>query len=84
MWSFDLGPTRGLTIGDELWMARFIINYIGEQFNCVISFDGLKHNQNIRQSMDVWIEGKPSKQMSFPSNSDPYVAIQSLAQISSQ
>ena len=80
MWSFELGPTRGISIGDELWMARFILDYIGEQFNCVISLDPLKHERSVNMSLDVKIEGRPPL-MSFASNTDPYIAIKTISEL---
>ena len=80
MWSFELGPTRGISTGDELWMSRFILDYIGEQFNCVISFAPLKHEKSVHTSMDVRVE-EPPIFMSFSADSDPYIAIKTISEL---
>ncbi|KAI4897784.1 hypothetical protein NFI96_034151 [Prochilodus magdalenae] len=38
-WEFQVGPCEGISIGDHLWMARFILNRVCEDFGVVASFD---------------------------------------------
>jgi len=38
-WEFQIGPCEGIKMGDELWMARFLLHRVAEDFNVVISFD---------------------------------------------
>ncbi|XP_035214899.1 glutamine synthetase 2 cytoplasmic-like isoform X2 [Stegodyphus dumicola] len=38
-WEFQVGPCEGTSIGDEVWMARFILHQIAEEFGVVVSFD---------------------------------------------
>merc|ERR1711981_64050 len=37
-WEFQVGPCLGISIGDHLWMARYILGRIAEDFNVNISF----------------------------------------------
>ena len=34
-----MGPCEGIEMGDQLWIARFILHRIAEDFNLVVSFD---------------------------------------------
>lgn len=38
-WEFQVGPCEGVSIGDEVWMSRFILHQIAEEFGVVVSFD---------------------------------------------
>nr|MBO0672096.1 glutamine synthetase [Acinetobacter baumannii] len=38
-WEFQVGPCEGITIGDDLWMARFLLHRVAEDFDVVVSFD---------------------------------------------
>ncbi|CAG0879936.1 unnamed protein product [Cyprideis torosa] len=38
-WEFQVGPCEGITAGDDLWMARYILHRVAEDFGVVISFD---------------------------------------------
>lgn len=38
-WEFQVGPTEGINMGDHLWMARFILHRVCEDFGVVASFD---------------------------------------------
>lgn len=31
-WEFQVGPCLGISIGDDLWMARFLLHRISEEF----------------------------------------------------
>lgn len=38
-WEFQVGPCEGITIGDDLWIARFILHRIAEDFGLVVSLN---------------------------------------------
>lgn len=38
-WEFQIGPCEGIDMGDHLWVARFILNRVCEDFGVVASFD---------------------------------------------
>jgi len=38
-WEFQVGPCRGIEIGDHLWVARFILNQVAEDFGVCVSID---------------------------------------------
>ena len=38
-WEFQVGPTEGIKMGDHLWVARFILHRVCEDFGVVASFD---------------------------------------------
>nr|XP_050033588.1 glutamine synthetase-like isoform X1 [Dermacentor andersoni] len=38
-WEFQVGPCEGISIGDELWMARFILHRVAEDFGLVVTLD---------------------------------------------
>jgi glutamine synthetase len=38
-WEFQVGPCEGIDMGDHLWMARFILHRVAEDFGVVVSFD---------------------------------------------
>jgi len=38
-WEFQVGPTEGIDMGDDLWMARYILERVAEEFGVVVSFD---------------------------------------------
>ncbi|XP_054714308.1 glutamine synthetase-like isoform X1 [Uloborus diversus] len=38
-WEFQVGPCEGVSIGDQVWMARFILHQVAEEFGVVVSFD---------------------------------------------
>ncbi|EPY51022.1 glutamate-ammonia ligase Gln1 [Schizosaccharomyces cryophilus OY26] len=37
-WEYQVGPCRGIQMGDELWMSRFLLHRIAEDFGVKISF----------------------------------------------
>jgi glutamine synthetase len=37
-WEFQVGPCEGISMGDELWMARYILVRISEQWGANVSF----------------------------------------------
>merc|ERR1719454_2548815 len=38
-WEFQVGPCEGIEMGDQLWMARYLLCRVAEDFGVVISFD---------------------------------------------
>ncbi|KER22163.1 hypothetical protein T265_09670 [Opisthorchis viverrini] len=38
-WEFQIGPCEGIAAADHLWVARFILHRIAEDFGVVVSFD---------------------------------------------
>uniref|UniRef100_A0A8C5Q403 Glutamine synthetase n=1 Tax=Leptobrachium leishanense TaxID=445787 RepID=A0A8C5Q403_9ANUR len=38
-WEFQVGPCEGIDVSDHLWMARFILHRICEDFGAVVTFD---------------------------------------------
>jgi len=38
-WEFQVGPCEGNSVGDHLWMARYLLHRVSELFLVVISFD---------------------------------------------
>lgn len=38
-WEFQIGPCVGIESGDHMWMARYLMNRVGELYNIVISLD---------------------------------------------
>lgn len=38
-WEFQVGPCEGITMGDDLWMSRYFMHRVAEDFNVVVSLD---------------------------------------------
>ncbi|CAL8092909.1 unnamed protein product [Calicophoron daubneyi] len=38
-WEFQIGPCEGISAGDHLWMARFLLYRVAEDFGVLVSFD---------------------------------------------
>ena len=38
-WEFQVGPCEGISMGDDLWMARYFLQRVAEDFNVIITFD---------------------------------------------
>merc|ERR1712244_63590 len=38
-WEFQVGPTLGINMGDDLWLARYLLIRVAEEFGVVVSFD---------------------------------------------
>lgn len=38
-WAFELQPISGIAIGDHLWVARYILQRVAEDFGVVACFD---------------------------------------------
>jgi len=37
-WEYQIGPSKGINAGDELWISRYILHKLSEQYNVNISF----------------------------------------------
>jgi len=37
-WEYQVGPCEGISLGDELWMSRFLLHRIAEEFGARITF----------------------------------------------
>lgn len=38
-WEFQVGPCDGIDMGDQLWVARFLLHRIAEEFGVAVSLD---------------------------------------------
>lgn len=38
-WEYQIGPCEGIKAGDELWISRYLLHRIAEDFNVVVSLD---------------------------------------------
>ena len=38
-WEYQVGPCEGIDMGDHLWVSRYILCRVAEEFDVVISFD---------------------------------------------
>jgi len=38
-WEYQVGPCEGIDMGDHLWISRFILHRVAEDFGVVVSFD---------------------------------------------
>merc|ERR550539_2059019 len=38
-WEFQVGPCEGIVMGDDLWMGRFLLHRVAEEFGIVVSID---------------------------------------------
>ncbi|PAA91892.1 hypothetical protein BOX15_Mlig019313g1 [Macrostomum lignano] len=38
-WEFQIGPSEGITASDDLWMARFLIHRIAEDFGIAVTLE---------------------------------------------
>merc|ERR1712087_418682 len=39
MGEFQVGPSLGIDSGDQLWLARYILNRVAEDFGVVVSYE---------------------------------------------
>jgi len=37
-WEYQVGPCEGISLGDELWMSRFLLHRVAEEFGAKVSF----------------------------------------------
>jgi glutamine synthetase len=38
-WEFQVGPCEGIAMGDQLWIARFLLHRVAEEYGVLISLD---------------------------------------------
>jgi len=38
-WEYQVGPSEGINMGDELWVSRYILHRVAEDFGVVVSLD---------------------------------------------
>lgn len=38
-WEYQVGPCEGIQMGDQLWMSRYILHRVAEDFGVIITFD---------------------------------------------
>lgn len=38
-WEYQVGPCLGIEIGDHMWMSRYLIGRIAEEYNLTVSFE---------------------------------------------
>ncbi|GLV31934.1 Glutamine synthetase 1 [Carabus blaptoides fortunei] len=38
-WEYQVGPGKGMKCADDLWMSRFLLHRIAEEFGVIITFD---------------------------------------------
>ncbi|MCL4153812.1 UNVERIFIED_CONTAM: hypothetical protein GTU68_051380 [Idotea baltica] len=38
-WEFQIGPCEGITSGDDMWMARYLLHRVAEDFDVAVSLD---------------------------------------------
>jgi len=38
-WEFQIGPSIGIDSGDQVWLARYILNRVAEDFGSVVSYE---------------------------------------------
>jgi glutamine synthetase len=37
-WEYQVGPCEGISIGDQLWVSRYLLHRVAEDFGITISF----------------------------------------------
>ena len=45
-WEFQVGPLEGVAAGDHLWMGRYILHRVAEEFGITVTFDPKPINGN--------------------------------------
>lgn len=38
-WEYQVGPVEGVAAGDQLWMSRYILQRVAEDYGIIVSFD---------------------------------------------
>lgn len=38
-WEYQVGPLEGIAVGDHLWISRYILQRVAEDFDVVVSYD---------------------------------------------
>jgi glutamine synthetase len=37
-WEYQVGPCEGIALGDQLWMSRWLLHRIAEEFGAKVTF----------------------------------------------
>jgi glutamine synthetase len=37
-WEYQIGPCEGIDMADQLWISRYVLHRVCEQFGVVVSF----------------------------------------------
>lgn len=38
-WEFQLGTCEGISMGDQLWMARYLLHRVAEMYGVIVNLD---------------------------------------------
>ena len=38
-WEYQVGPCEGISMGDQLWVSRYLLHRVAEDFGYKVSFD---------------------------------------------
>ena len=38
-WEFQIGPCEGIEMGDDLWMSRYLLHRVAEDFGLLVTMD---------------------------------------------
>ncbi len=38
-WEFQVGPCEGIAMGDHLWVARYLLYRVAEEFGIIVTLD---------------------------------------------
>uniref|UniRef100_A0A914DZH4 glutamine synthetase n=1 Tax=Acrobeloides nanus TaxID=290746 RepID=A0A914DZH4_9BILA len=38
-WEYQIGPVEGIHLGDQVWMSRFLLYRVAEQFDVIVTFN---------------------------------------------
>jgi len=38
-WEYQVGPCEGITMGDDLWMSRYLLHRVAEDFGVIVTMD---------------------------------------------
>lgn len=38
-WEYQVGPCLGIAIGDQMFLSRYLLSRVGEDFNVTISYE---------------------------------------------
>ena len=38
-WEYQVGPCEGISVGDQLWISRYLLIRVAEDYNIAISFE---------------------------------------------
>jgi len=38
-WEYQIGPSKGIELGDHMWMSRYLLLRVAEHYGVAVSFD---------------------------------------------